>query len=109
MTNNLESTMYDIIPIITKFIIAAGIVMFIMSITIAIHSGVKKKASWAAIKEFLLLTLSGLITIACGALVITLMKYDVDFSSYKFEIPIYLFIGFNIYFVSRLLLHKNDK
>lgn len=98
--SNLENTANMMLPIITKGAILIGVILCLLSITIAIYSYLRKKQSLKEIKTYLRYTLgTGALVSVSGLLVNFIARFDIDFASYTHIIPVGYVISLAVYFL----------
>lgn len=103
--SNIETVANTMIPNMVKGIILIGILVSLISITIAIYSYLRKKQSSKEIKKYLVYTFGiGALCSLSGLLINFIASYDIDFNSYKYSIP----LGYILSLVTFFLLAKVD-
>lgn len=97
--SNLENTANVMLSVITKGAILIGLIVCLSSITIAVYSYLRKKQSLKEIKTYLLYTLgSGVLVSVLGLLVNFIACFDINFSSYKYSVPVGYVISLVVFF-----------
>lgn len=85
---NLENIMNQLLPKFIYIVILSGILIILLSISIAIYSLVKRKQTVKDIKWYLFCTLHlGILIIFSGVLVSFMVNFEIDYSGYKQSIP----------------------
>ena len=101
--SNIEIVANTMIPNMVKGIILIGIIVCLISITVAVYSYLSKKQSLKVIISYLSSTFGiSVLVILSGLLVNFLANFDINFSSYKQTIP----VGYIISLVGFFLLAK---
>lgn len=105
--SNIETLSNTMIPHMVKSVILVGIIVCLISVTIAVYSYLRKKQSLKEIKTYLSYTFGiGIMVSISGLLVNFIANFDISFSSYKHSIP----VGYIVSLVVFLLLAKiNNK
>lgn len=87
--SNLENAVNGMIPIITKGVILIGITLCLLSVTIALYRFIKRKQSLKEIGVYLIYTSGiGILVSISGILINFIANFDIDFSTYKYSIPL---------------------
>lgn len=97
MSNSLENfdDVLKAVNFITKYAILAGIILCLLSITFAIYNllKLKKGKNLQEIKYAINIFVAGVIVSFSGILTNFIANYDTNFTSYKYEIPIWYVIS----------------
>ena len=100
LMSNLENTVNVMFPVITKMVIFIGLILCLLSITIAVYRYLRKKQSLKEIKTYLLYAFGGgVLVIVSGLLMNFIMCFDINFSSYKHSVLIVYVISLVVYFL----------
>ncbi len=92
--SNMEYMANNVLPIIVKFLIASGVTVCLLSIIVAFYAWIKKKSNPKVIKTYFIPTFFSGMLISIGGIMGNFMaNLDIDFSTYKTEIPSYLVVS----------------
>lgn len=101
--SNIETLTNTMIPHMIKYAILVGIIVCLISVTIAAYSYLRKKQSLKEIMTYLSYAFGiGVMIILSGFIVNFIANYDISFSSFKHYIP----VGYIVSLVIFLLLAK---
>lgn len=105
--SNLENTVNNLLPSITKVAISFGLILCLLGITIAVYMYYRKKYSLKKIKVYLFCTSgSGALVSIIGLLINSIARFDIDFSSYKYSIPVEYAIALVAFFLLMNIFKK---
>lgn len=103
-----ENVANNVLPIMIKFLIAIGITVCLLSIVVAVYAYIKKKCDTKTILRYFILTfISGAMVSISGVLVNFMANFNIEFTTYKVEIPLYLIVSLII--LSLIMKNKNSK
>ena len=106
--SNIETLTNTMIPYMIKYVILVGIIVCLISVTIAFnaYSYLRKKQSLKDLMTHLSYTLGiGVMISLSGFIVNYIANYDISFSSFKHEIP----VGYIVSLVILLLAKITNK
>lgn len=106
--SNIENIADNILPIMTKFFIESGVTVCLLSIIVSIYAYIKKKSDKRTIITYFIGTfLSGILVSVSGVIINFLVNFDIEFSTYKVEIPLCLIVSLIVF--SLIMNIKNGK
>lgn len=106
--SNIENMANIIVPTITKLLIAIGITVCLLSIVVGVYAYIKKKCDTKMILRYFVLTfISGAMVSMGGVLVNFIANFNIELSTYKTEIPLYLIVSLIVF--SLIMKNKNSK
>lgn len=104
MNNNMENLANAMIPSMVKFIILMGIILCLMSVTIAVYHFFTKNKSLKEIITYFCHTFGlGILLGLSGVLVNFVANFDISFSSFKYSVP----VGYILLLVAFIAFAKN--
>ena len=101
--NNITNNM---LPTMIKLLIAIGITICLLSIVISIYLHIKKYNIKMILRYFIITFISGAIVSIGGFMVNIIANFNIEFSSYKIDIPLY-FLASLIIFFSIIKMNKS--
>lgn len=102
-----ENVANNMLPTMIKLLIAIGITVCLLSAVIAIYAYVKKKCNTKIILRYFIITfISGAMVSMGGVFVNFIANFNIEFSTYKAEIPLYLIVSLIVF--SLIMKTKNS-
>lgn len=106
--SNIENMANNIAPTITKLLIAIGITVCLLSIMVAIYAYIKKKCDTRMILGYFIRTFTSGAMVSIGGVLVNIMaNFDIEFTTYKVEIPLYFIVSLIIFYL--IMKYKNSK
>lgn len=102
-----ENVANNMLPTMIKLLIAIGITVCLLSIVVAVCTYIKKKCDTKMILRYFVITfISGAMVSISGVLVNFIANFNIEFSTYKAEIPLYLIVSLIVF--SLIMKTKNS-
>lgn len=102
-----ENITNNMLPTMIKLLIAIGITVCLLSIVVVVYAYIKKKCDTKIILRYFIPTfISGAMVSIGGVLVNFIANFNIEFSTYKVEIPLYLIVSLTAF--SLIMKTKNN-
>ena len=106
-TSVFENVANNMLPTMIKLLIAIGITICLLSIVVGVYAYIKKKCDTKIILRYFVPTfISGAMVSIGGVLVNFIANLNIEFSTYKIEIPLYLIVSLIVF--SLIIKTKNS-